>query len=309
MPELPEVETVRRGLLKIAKGRTINGIDVFYGKIITNDVEEFRQSLIGQTITDIDRRGKYLLFRFTNNLTMVSHLRMEGKYFNQPAGGPFDKHTHVVFHFTDDTDLCYNDTRKFGRMTLVKTGQESTVGGLRTIGPEPTATTFKVEYLKKILNRSRGKIKPFLLNQSHVAGLGNIYCDEVLWESGINPEQPANSLTDDQIQKLHDNIIHEIKRAIKYKGTTVHTFKNAFGDTGGFQDKLQVYGHAGDKCPRCGTKLIKIKVAERGTTFCPHCQVLLKDGQPDLEATQAQVDTAAALEEKRHHRKKVADHD
>lgn len=141
MPELPEVETVRRGLLKIAKGRKINAIDVYYGKTITNDVEEFRQALIGQTIEDIDRRGKYLLFRFSNQLTMVSHLRMEGQYFSQPVGAPIDKHTHVVFQFTDGTELCYHDTRKFGRMTLVKTGQEMTVGGLKTIGPEPTRKT------------------------------------------------------------------------------------------------------------------------------------------------------------------------
>lgn len=277
MPELPEVETVRRGLLKIAKGRKINAIDVYYGKTITNDVEEFRQALIGQTIEDVDRRGKYLLFRFSNNLTMVSHLRMEGQYFSQPIGGPLDKHTHVVFQFTDGTELCYHDTRKFGRMTLVQTGDELKVGGLKTIGPEPTPETFTPAFFKGELKKSRGKIKPFLLNQHHVAGLGNIYADEVLWMSRINPEQPANSLTDQQIQDLHDNIIKEMAQAIKYKGTTVHTFVNALGDAGGFQERLNAYGHGGDKCPRCGTKMIKIKVAQRGTTYCPHCQPLRED--------------------------------
>ena len=111
MPEMPEVETVRRGLMRIAAGRQIKGIDVNYGKTIENDVEEFRQALIGQTIERIDRRGKYLLFRFSNDLTMVSHLRMEGSYFNQPTGAEVDKHTHVIFHFTNGTDLCYRDTR------------------------------------------------------------------------------------------------------------------------------------------------------------------------------------------------------
>lgn len=279
MPELPEVETVRRGLLKIAAGRKINGIDVYYGKTITNNVEQFRQALIGQTITTIDRRGKYLLFRFTNQLTMVSHLRMEGSYYTQPIGASIDKHTHVVFEFTDGTELCYHDTRKFGRMTLVKTGDEMTVGGLKTIGPEPTAADFKVDYFKKILRRSRGKIKPFLLNQRHVAGLGNIYVDEVLWMSMINPEQAANTLTDKQIQLLHDSIIQELSRAIEYKGTTVHTFKNAFGDAGAFQEQLNAYGRGGDRCPRCGTKMVKIKVNQRGTTFCPHCQPLIGDGE------------------------------
>ena len=274
MPELPEVETVRRGLMKIAAGRKINAIDVYYGKTITNDVEEFRQALIGQTIEKVDRRGKYLLFRFTNNLTMVSHLRMEGKYYNQPVGSPVDKHTHVVFEFTDGTELCYQDTRKFGRMTLVRTGQEMTVGGLKTIGPEPTAATFTLDFFKNELRKSRGKIKPFLLNQRHVAGLGNISVDEVLWMTGINPEQPANTFTDEEVAALRKNIISELATAIKYKGTTVHSFTNAFGNAGAFQDRLNAYGHAGEECPRCGTKLVKIKVAERGTTFCPHCQPL-----------------------------------
>jgi formamidopyrimidine-DNA glycosylase len=276
LPELPEVETVRRGLLKIAKGRKINAIDVYYGKTIDGDVEEFRQALIGQTITDVNRRGKYLLFRFSNNLTMISHLRMEGKYFNQKQGKPIDKHTHVVFKFTDGTELCYHDTRKFGRMRLVKTGTEMSVAGLKTIGPEPTDQDFTVEYFRKILKRSRGKIKPFLLNQRHVAGLGNIYADEVLWMSKINPEQPANSLSEEQIRLLHDNIIKEIAVATKYKGTTVHSFTNAFGDAGGFQERLHAYGRGGEKCERCGTKMVKIKVAERGTTFCPYCQPLVE---------------------------------
>ncbi len=277
MPELPEVETVRRGLLKIAKGRKINAIDVYYGKTIDGDVEEFRHALIGQTILDVNRRGKYLLFRFSNGLTMISHLRMEGKYFNQEQGKPIDKHTHVVFKFTDGTELCYHDTRKFGRMRLVKTGDEMNVAGLKTIGPEPTDTDFTVEYFRDVLKRSRGKIKPFLLNQKHVAGLGNIYADEVLWMSKINPEQPANSLSDEQIKVLHDSIIKEIAVATKYKGTTVHSFTNAFGDAGGFQDRLHAYGRGGEKCERCGTKMVKIKVAERGTTFCPHCQPLIEE--------------------------------
>lgn len=274
MPELPEVETVRRGLMRIAAGRKIQGITVRYPKTIENPVEDFKQALIGQTITRVDRRGKYLLFRFTNDLTMVSHLRMEGSYFNQPTGEAVDKHTHVIFHFTDGTDLAYRDTRKFGRMKVVKTEDTMTVGGLKTIGPEPTAKDLTRAYLAKILKKSRAKIKPFLLNQDHVAGLGNIYVDEVLWLTKINPEQPANTLTTAQVAELRDNIIAELARATAGHGTTVHTFKNAFGEAGQFQNHLQVYGHAGEPCPRCGTTLVKIKVAQRGTTFCPHCQPL-----------------------------------
>lgn len=276
MPEMPEVETVRRGLNQIADGQQIIGIDVNYGKTIENDVEEFREALVGQTIEHVDRRGKYLLFRFSNHLTMISHLRMEGSYFKQKTGTPVDKHTHVIFHFKNGTDLCYRDTRKFGRMRLVTTGEEMNYGGLRTIGPEPTEQDFKLDYFERILHKSRGKIKPFLLNQSHVAGLGNIYCDEVLWMSKINPEQAANTLTHDQAKTLRENIIKEIATATEHKGTTVHTYKNAFGDAGGFQDYLKAYDHGGEKCPRCGTKMVKIKVAQRGTTYCPHCQELIE---------------------------------
>ena len=276
MPEMPEVETVRRGLNQIADGQQIIGIDVNYGKTIENDVEEFREALVGQTIEHVDRRGKYLLFRFSNHLTMISHLRMEVSYFKQKTRTPVDKHTHVIFHFKNGTDLCYRDTRKFGRMRLVTTGEEMNYGGLRTIGPEPTEQDFKLDYFERILHKSRGKIKPFLLNQSHVAGLGNIYCDEVLWMSKINPEQAANTLTHDQAKTLRENIIKEIATATEHKGTTVHTYKNAFGDAGGFQDYLKAYDHGGEKCPRCGTKMVKIKVAQRGTTYCPHCQELIE---------------------------------
>ena len=276
MPEMPEVETVRRGLNQIADGQQIIGIDVNYGKTIENDVEEFREALVGQTIEHVDRRGKYLLFRFSNHLTMISHLRMEGSYFKQQTGTPVDKHTHVIFHFKNGTDLCYRDTRKFGRMRLVTTGEEMNYGGLRTIGPEPTEQDFKLDYFERILHKSRGKIKPFLLNQSHVAGLGNIYCDEVLWMSKINPEQAANTLTHEQAKTLRENIIKEIATATEHNGTTVHTYKNAFGDAGGFQDYLKAYDHGGEKCPRCGTKMVKIKVAQRGTTYCPHCQELIE---------------------------------
>lgn len=274
MPELPEVETVRRGLLKIATDRQIVGIDVLYGKTITNDVELFKEALIGQTINTVDRRGKYLLFRFSNQLTMVSHLRMEGKYFNLPESEVPRKHTHVVFHFNDQTKLCYNDTRKFGRMTLVKTGEEMQVAGLKTIGPEPTDTTLTVEYLVNIMAKSRREIKPFLLDQSKVAGLGNIYVDEVLWMSRINPLEPVNHLTTQQITKLRANIINELATATKHHGTTVHSYTTAFGDAGEFQNQLHAYGNGGKPCERCGTTMIKTKVAQRGTTYCPHCQVL-----------------------------------
>ncbi|BDZ30715.1 bifunctional DNA-formamidopyrimidine glycosylase/DNA-(apurinic or apyrimidinic site) lyase [Lactiplantibacillus sp. WILCCON 0030] len=274
MPELPEVETVRRGLNRLVKGATIASIEVNWPKIINNDVERFKQRLAGHTIEKVDRRGKYLLFRFSQGLTMVSHLRMEGNYSVMPQNEGQTTHTHVVFHLTDGRDLLYNDTRKFGRMTLVPTGEELTVAGLKTIGPEPVASDLTVAYLTEIFKRSKKMIKPLLLDQSKIAGIGNIYADETLWMSKIHPMRPANSLTDDEIVSLRQAIIDEMALAIKGHGTTVHSFSTAFGEAGQFQNHLHVYGREGEPCERCGTLIVKIKVAQRGTHFCPHEQQL-----------------------------------
>lgn len=274
MPELPEVETVRRGLTKLVEGSTIKSVDVLYPKMVNLPPKDFENALKGKKIDRIDRRGKYLLIRLSDHLTIVSHLRMEGKYDVEPDGAPLDKHTHVVFHLTDGRELRYNDTRKFGRMNLVDTGTEMSVAGLKTIGPEPTEQALMLDYITAIFKKSRKVIKPFLLDQSNIAGLGNIYADEVLWLSKINPKQPVNSLKPAQIKRLRKNIITEIQMAIDGHGTTVHSYSTAYGEAGNFQNHLNVYGRQGEPCPRCGTKIVKIKLAQRGTHYCPKCQPL-----------------------------------
>lgn len=272
MPELPEVEVVRQGLTDLVQGSQIVSVDVLYEKMINIPAAEFSAALKGQILERVDRRGKYLFLRFSNQLTIVSHLRMEGNYDVVPEGEPLSKHTHIVFHLTDGRQLRYNDSRKFGRMNLVNTGDEMTVAGLKTIGPEPTEATLTLEYMIERFKKSRKKIKPFLLDQSNVAGLGNIYVDEVLWLSKINPLQITNTLTKEQLAVLRTNIIEELAKAIKGKGTTVHSYSNAYGEAGSFQNHLNVYGRKGEPCPRCQTPIEKIKVAQRGTHFCPHCQ-------------------------------------
>lgn len=274
MPELPEVETVRRGLTQLVEGSTIKTVDVLYAKMINLPPDDFKEALRGKRIEKIDRRGKYLFIRLSGHLTIVSHLRMEGKYDVEPEGSPIDKHTHIIFHLTDGRQLRYNDTRKFGRMNLVDTGTEMQVAGLKTIGPEPTEKDLTVEYMKRIFAKSRKVIKPFLLDQSNIAGLGNIYADEVLWLSKINPKQPVNTISLAKIKVLRKNIIDELARAIAGHGTTVHSYSTAYGEAGQFQNHLDVYGREGEPCPRCGTKIVKIKLAQRGTHFCPKCQRL-----------------------------------
>lgn len=273
MPELPEVETVRRGLMRLVQGRKIESVELLWPKTIEGDTTKILEQLVNKTIEDIDRRGKFLLFRLSGEDTLVSHLRMEGKYNTVPRGTTPEKHVCVIFHLDADTDLWYLDTRKFGRMQFVPTGLENQlVPGIKKMGPEPTDETLTVAYMQEIMQKSRKIIKPFLLDQSNLAGLGNIYVDEVLWQSQIHPEQPVNLVTLAEIKRLRINIINEIARAIEHHGTTVHSYTNAFGEAGAFQNELQAYGRVGEPCLRCGQPMVKIKVAQRGTTYCPNCQ-------------------------------------
>ena len=269
MPELPEVETVRRGLEKLILGKTIQSVEVKYLKMVQTDLA-FRQDLPGQEIRAMGRRGKYLLFYLTD-LVIISHLRMEGKYFFYPDEVPLRKHAHVFFHFTDGSTLVYEDVRKFGTMEVLIPELVDSYFLAKKIGPEPTYETFDEQIFREKLQKSTKKIKPFLLEQTLVAGLGNIYVDEVLWLAKIHPEKVANQLTESSIHLLHDSIIEILQKAIKLGGSSIRTY-SALGSTGKMQDELGVYGKTGEKCVRCGNEIQKIKVAGRGTHFCPFCQ-------------------------------------
>lgn len=276
MPELPEVETVRRGLVKLIQNKTIKNVKVIYPKIITGDVGQFEQQLHGKSIQSIGRRGKFLLFNFDQGLTMISHLRMEGKYFVKSSLEPLEKHTHVIFEFVDGSQLRYNDVRKFGRMQLIKTQQVKEVSNLAKLGPEPLDNQFLlVDFIQKLAGKKKA-IKPVLLDQTVVAGLGNIYADEVLWLSKIHPLTPANKLSPAQISLLRQQIIKELTAAVAAGGTTIRSYTDAFEHSGKFQFDLHVYGRQGQPCQRCGTEIVKIRVAQRGTHFCPNCQRVTK---------------------------------
>ncbi|TXG03803.1 DNA-formamidopyrimidine glycosylase [Lactobacillus delbrueckii] len=271
MPEMPEVETVRRTLRPLVVGKTIDHVDIWYDKVITGDPETFKRELKGKTFTAVDRYAKFLLFRL-GDLTVVSHLRMEGKYHLTTWDAPVDKHEHLQFAFTDGSSLRYADVRKFGRLQLVETGTEFQVTGLKNLGVEANSPEFSLDYFEKGLKKRSMNIKSLLMSQNLVAGLGNIYVDEVLWQSRINPLTPANELTKDQVKQLHSAINETIEEATKYGGTTVHSFLNAEGGSGHYQEKLKVYGKEGQPCPRCGEDFVKIKISGRGTTYCLHCQ-------------------------------------
>lgn len=274
MPELPEVETVRKGLEKLVIGKTIQEVTILWPRIIeAPEAEIFALKLVGQRLEKMERRGKYLLFKFTDH-DMISHLRMEGKYETHDSADPVDKHTHVIFKFTDGTELRYLDVRKFGRMTLVEKNQGINYKSILALGPEPVPTEFKLKPFREGLKKHHKAIKPLLLDQRLVTGLGNIYVDEALWEAKIHPEQPADSLNGKEVSKLYYAIIDVLGRAVEAGGTTIRSYLNALGEAGTFQVSLNVYGQTNQPCPRCGTPIKKIKVAQRGTHFCPKCQTL-----------------------------------
>jgi len=271
MPELPEVETVRRGLESKVIGKKIASTEILWSRIIENDSVEFTNSIIGQEIVSVSRRGKFLIFHLSNS-DLISHLRMEGKfeYYEKPTD--VSKHTHVILHFSDQSQLRYLDVRKFGRMKLVEKGQALSEKNLASLGPEPIAKDFDLKEFQKALKMKHKAIKPVLLEQKLVVGLGNIYVDEVLWLAKIHPLTLADKLTKKQTEVLHEAIIDIMARSIAAGGSTIRTYLNALGDAGNFQKELKVYGQQNQPCARCGTIISKIKVAGRGTHFCPKCQ-------------------------------------
>ena len=271
MPELPEVETVRRGLEKLILGKKITIIDIRYPKMIKTDLDQFQKELPGQVVKSMGRRGKYLLFYLTDKV-LISHLRMEGKYFYYPDQVPERKHAHVFIHFEDGGTLVYEDVRKFGTMELLAPELLDSYFISKKLGPEPSEQDFDLESLKLALKKSKKPIKPHLLDQTLVAGLGNIYVDEVLWRAKVHPSRTSNSLTTQEARKVHDETINVLGQAVEKGGSTIRTYTNAFGEDGTMQELHQVYDKAGQACSRCGTSIEKIQLGGRGTHFCPNCQ-------------------------------------
>jgi formamidopyrimidine-DNA glycosylase len=272
MPELPEVETIRRTLAEQVIGKTIIKVEVTCDRIIQRICPtEFQEKLVGETIRKMDRFGKYLFF-VMDNFTLISHLRMEGKYYVLPSMDPVGKYEHVKFSFSDGSSLRYEDMRKFGTMELVLPGAERNAKGLCEMGLEPFDEGFTIAYLKSKIQKSHSPIKSLLLDQKNVVGLGNIYVNEVLFQSQIHPETKASALHDADYAQLIINTRFVLRDAIEFGGTTIRSYYSGLGISGNFQDRLCVHGKKGEPCSRCGTLIEKMMVGGRGTYFCPHCQ-------------------------------------
>lgn len=276
MPELPEVETVRQSLKLKIKDKIITDVNIYYDGIIEYpSVKEFCKKIKGQKINDIDRYGKWLMF-VLDDYYLLSHLRMEGKYFIKNNKDKVLKHEHVVFKLDDGIELRYMDVRKFGKMHLIDKNKIKQIGPLVELGLEPWDKELTVRYLKNMFSKKKLPIKSVLLDQSIIVGIGNIYADEILFLSGINPLKKAMDLNDRELSNIIKYTRLELEDAIKKGGTTIRSYSSVNGVHGLFQQELNVHTKEGEKCPKCGNIIIKIKVGGRGTYYCESCQKLTK---------------------------------
>ncbi|WP_106766375.1 DNA-formamidopyrimidine glycosylase [Paenibacillus faecalis] len=273
MPELPEVETIKNTLNQLICGKHIERVTVKLPRIIQrpDDSEAFAFLLQGRTIERVERRGKFLRIKL-DGLVIVSHLRMEGRYGLYSAEDPVEKHTHVIFHFDDGTELRYKDVRQFGTMHLFPSGEEFNHPPLSKLGIEPLDDAFTFEIFKEIISSKKTKIKTVLLNQSYIVGIGNIYVDEALFRSGIHPERNANTLSEAELKTVHKAIIDTLTESVEAGGSSIKSYVNGQGEMGMFQHSLRIYGRKDEPCNNCGTPVMKTVVGGRGTHFCLKCQ-------------------------------------
>ena len=236
--------------------------------------DEFKEKLINQTIQEVSRRGKYLVFHF-DDYQLLSHLRMEGKYFYVDSNFELNSHVHVIFTLENGKRLLYQDTRKFGTYHLYdKAIDLETTAPFQVLGLEPFATEFTPSYVKEKIQNKKKPIKSLLLDQTIVCGLGNIYVDEVLYRARLHPLTSSSELTDKDIENVVKYTVEVLARAIELGGTTIRTFSSSHGVSGTFQNELLVHQRKGENCYECHTPIEKIKVGGRGTYFCPTCQKL-----------------------------------
>ena len=267
MPELPEVETIRTELEPRLTGRELVRVEILDPRLTRPiDLFEVAEELEGDRVVAVERRGKYLVLRLESGLALLVHLRMTGGFAFEPAS-----HERAILELDDGTRLAYRDVRRFGTW-LVLEGAELDPYLAGKNGPEPLGPRFTADWLAGRLATRRAPVKAVLLDQRVVAGLGNIYADEALWRARVNPLQPAESLTRDEVGRLHRAIRAALRTGIERQGSTLRDYARPDGSAGGMQEEFRVYGRDGLPCPRCGTPITKTRVAGRGTWYCPRCQ-------------------------------------
>lgn len=273
MPELPEVEIIRRMIAGKVEKRTIRDIEILLPRLIKwPSASEFLAVIRGKTINSLERCGKYLLFFLSEQRVLVIHLRMTGRLYYVSETMRPDSYVRIVFHLDNGDRLFYSDTRTLGTLYLLPESELSRIAGIANMGPEPLTPEFNEAYLQDIFKTRTGKIKSILLDQKLIGGLGNIYADEALALAGIRPERKAESLSSREITALYLAINKVIEAGINDGGTSFRDYLDGEGRKGKHQEHLYVYGRKDEPCRNCGTPIVKINVGGRGTHFCPSCQ-------------------------------------
>lgn len=277
MPELPEVETIRLGLQKFLLGKKILDVRTDSPKQLQPSFSTIKENAVGSTIKKVERRAKLLQIYLSNGKILVIHLKLTGRLIVRKNGAPQDQWQHAVFKLSDGCELRFCDLRKFGYIKLLD--NEGELGKLLTeFGPEPFVASssgralLTLELFKKNVSSSKIAIKPLLMDQKKISGIGNIYANDALFKAKINPKKPANQISKDETEKLYKAILYVLKKGIEYGGSSDENFVNALGQEGNYQNHSLAYGREGQKCRVCGSKIQKIKLGGRGTYFCPACQ-------------------------------------
>jgi len=276
MPELPEVETIRTRLAPRLEGRRLERVEIVDPRLTRPEPPEaIAAALEGERIVRVSRRGKYLVFEFESGRSLLVHLRMTGNVEHPAQGGlAADPYRRAVVRLDDGSDVAYRDVRRFGTWDLLEPGELEDYFAVRRLGEEPLERGFTTRALTQALEGRRAPIKAALLDQRAAAGVGNIYADEALWRARLHPLRPAGSLTAGEIAHLRKAIRAALEMGIARQGATLRDYRDPEGRRGRMQDEFNVYGRAGEPCPRCGTPIEKTRAGGRGTWFCPHCQRL-----------------------------------
>ena len=266
MPELPEVQTVIDGLNPKIINQTINKIKILRNRITNGSF----LPMIGKKFLKLERRGKYIIFHLSSGQVMIGHLKMTGKFIVTSKYVKYHKHDRIIFFLENQSKLIFNDVRCFGRLELINS--TALCEKFKNMGPEPRDKKYNAQYLKKKLDNRKISIKTLLLDQKLVAGIGNIYASEILFDAGIHPEKPGHSLIIKELKKIVQSTRKILTQALKHNGTTISDFRRVDEKSGEFQNFLKVYGRQGIACRICGEKIDKIKQNQRSTFLCPSCQ-------------------------------------
>jgi len=270
MPELPEVETIKRQLNRKVKGKKIESVKVNLPKLVKYPLAKFEKLVKGATVKNVSRRAKLLIIELSNGYALIVHLKLTGQLiFN----GEVSKHTHLIYYFTDNSHLVHNDLRQFGFVKVIPKDKLENFFKKEKFGPEPLSREFTLKVFKNLLEkRKRSKIKPLLMNQAFISGIGNLYADEILFKARVRPDRVTSSLKSSEVKKIYEAILKILSLAISRGGSSTDTYRDARGKKGNYLSLIKVYQRDGNPCFVCRSEIKRIKMGSRSAHFCPKCQ-------------------------------------